>query len=70
MNGIIMAMHVHVHTVHRFASNFNTLWPFNVDHKVHIEIARSARLANYECGDRVELLPKCTWKTNYTIKPS
>ena len=30
-----------------------TLWPLIVDHKVHIEIVRSARLANYQRGDRV-----------------
>jgi hypothetical protein len=57
-----LVMHVRVHApVCIELQPFQpTLWPLNVDHKVHIEIARSA--PETEC----ELLPKCTWKTNYT----
>ena len=49
-----LVMHIHIHTSVCIQLFQLTLWSLNVDHKVHIEIAREALLVKYYQGeDRV-----------------
>lgn len=58
-----LVMHIHVY---KFTpENLSTHHRISIRRYI-LQIARSAPLANYQTGDECELLPKCTWKTNYT----